>query len=159
MKLVAGTLFAVLVLAIPCPSQKPPQDARSYYNELHDSGSAWNKGNRFNRVCFGEKHDSREAQDIFDATNSFLLVGFWGEPPATICKEICLLIQPFRNPNQVELNASDVRQVNRGTITRADGQLYAPFSSGAVQALFDKINKQTKRPRRVLLRHGRVVAE
>jgi hypothetical protein len=76
-----------------------------------------------------------------------------------ICKEICLLIQPFRNPSQVELNASDVRQVNRGTITRADGQLYAPFKSGAVHALFDKINKQTKRPRRVLLRHGRVVVE
>jgi len=76
-----------------------------------------------------------------------------------ISKEICLLVQPFRNPSQVTLNASDVRHVNRGTITRADSQLYAPFNSGAVQALFDKINKQTKRPRRVLLRHGRVVIE
>jgi hypothetical protein len=76
-----------------------------------------------------------------------------------VCKEICLLTQPFRNPGQVALNASDVRQVNRGTITRADGQLYAPFNSGAIQALFVKINKQTKRPRRVLLRHGRVVVE
>ncbi len=43
--------------------------------------------------------------------------------------------------------------------TRADGQLYAPFNSGAVQTLFDKINKQTKQTRRVLLRHGRVVVE
>jgi Protein of unknown function (DUF4238) len=34
-----------------------------------------------------------------------------------VCKEICLLTQPFRNPGQVALNASDVRQVNRGTIT------------------------------------------
>jgi len=76
-----------------------------------------------------------------------------------ICKEICLLVQPFRNPSQVALNSSNVRQVNRGTITRADGQLYAPFNSVAVQTLFDKINKQTKRPRRVLLRHGRVVVE
>jgi hypothetical protein len=76
-----------------------------------------------------------------------------------ICKEICLLVQPFRNPSQVALNASDVRQANHGTITRADGQLYAPFNSGAVQTLVDKINKQTKRPRRVLLRHGRVVVE
>ncbi len=43
--------------------------------------------------------------------------------------------------------------------TRADGHLYAPFNSGAVQTLFDKINKQTKQTRRVLLRHGRVVVE
>src|SRR5262244_3696219 len=76
-----------------------------------------------------------------------------------ICKEICLLVQPFRNPSQIALNASNVRQVNRGTITRADSQLYAPFNSGAVQTLFDRINKQTKGPRRVLLRHGRVVVE
>jgi Protein of unknown function (DUF4238) len=76
-----------------------------------------------------------------------------------ICKDICLLAQPRRNPDTVRLNASDVRQVNRGTITRADGQLYAPFNSGPVQRLFNKIHKQTSRPRRVLLDHGRVVVE
>jgi hypothetical protein len=76
-----------------------------------------------------------------------------------ICKEICLLVQPYRNPKQIHLSASDVRQVNRATMTRADGQLYAAFNSDAVQSLFERIHKQTAKPGRVLVRHGRVVLE
>lgn len=76
-----------------------------------------------------------------------------------ICKEICLLVQAYRNAGQITLSASDVRQVNGGTITRADRQLYSPFKSDTVQALFDRIHKETVRPRRVLLRRGRVVVE
>jgi hypothetical protein len=65
-------------------TKKVPQDARDYYNELRESGSSWNKGNRFNRVCFGEKHDPRTMPDILDGTDTFLLVGFFGESPDTI---------------------------------------------------------------------------
>jgi len=70
-----------------------------------------------------------------------------------------VLGQPYRNRRQITLSASDLRQVNRATITRADGQLYAPVNSIAVQKIFNEIHKQTARPRRVLLDHGRVVIQ
>jgi len=33
-----------------------------------------------------------------------------------ICKEVCLLVQPYPSPNQIRLTSSDVRQVNRATV-------------------------------------------
>ena len=75
-------------------------------------------------------------------------------------KRFACLPSPIRISRLVQLTAaSEVRRVNSGTITRADGQLYAPFNLGAVKKLFDAVSSQTKRPRRVLLKHGHVVEE
>ena len=95
---------------------------------------------------------------LFDrAEGSSHGIGFASSPAPhftfPISKEICLLAQPHPNPRLVELTASEVRRVNSGTITRADGQLYAPFNIGAVKKLFDAVSSQTgKQPRRVLLK-------
>jgi hypothetical protein len=78
------SLIPILLFALVRPSPSSPMDARAYYRELHDSGAAWNDGHRFNRVCFGEEHPRGEPQDNFVATNTFLLVGFWGRSPKNI---------------------------------------------------------------------------
>ncbi len=100
---------------------------------------------------------------LFDPIEGSMGIGFATSPAVhftfPLSKEICLLAQPHPNPVRVRLSPSEVRRVNRGSITRADGQLYAPFRSGAVQKLFTEVSIQTRRPRRVLLKHGRVVEE
>ncbi len=100
---------------------------------------------------------------LFDPIEGSTGIGFASSPAVhftfPLSKEICLLAQPHPNPGSVKLSPSEVRRVNRGTITRADGQLYAPFHSVAVQRLFDDVSMQTRKPRRVLLKHGRVVEE
>jgi hypothetical protein len=101
---------------------------------------------------------------LFDiAEGSSHGIGFASSPAPhftfPISREICLLAQPHPNPRLVKLTPSEVRRVNSGTITRADGQLYAPFNIGAVKKLFDAVSSQTQRPHRVLLKHGHVVEE
>jgi hypothetical protein len=90
-------------------------------------------------------------------------VGFASSPAAhftfPISKEICLLAQHHPNPPSLQLTPAGVRQTNTGTITRADRQLYAPFSRRAVSQLFERVAEQKKSPSRVLFRQGRVVEE
>lgn len=90
-------------------------------------------------------------------------IGFLSSPAVhftfPISKDICLLARRHTQPLAVDLTASEVRQTNTGTITRADGQLYAPFRSHAVQELFDHVFKQKNPTRRVMLKQGRVVEE
>jgi hypothetical protein len=88
MEFLAWILCAIFTISVPTPSQDKasatPQNAREYYKELHDSGDGWNKGNSFNRVCFGDEHPRSEPADPFTATNTFILVSFWGVSPKTI---------------------------------------------------------------------------
>jgi hypothetical protein len=88
MKKSALISFLMLALAVPAPSQHngspTRQNARDYYTELHDSGDAWNKGHRFNRVCFGDEHPRGEIPDMFVATKTFTLIGFWEASPEII---------------------------------------------------------------------------
>jgi hypothetical protein len=90
-------------------------------------------------------------------------IGFASSPVAhftfPISREICLLAQHQRGPEAAQLNGSRVRSVNKGTITRADSQLYAPFKSSAVQGILDSIVKQRRGSGKVLFSKGRVVEE
>jgi hypothetical protein len=90
-------------------------------------------------------------------------IGFASSPAAhflfPISKQICLLAEHSPNPPSVGVNASRVRRLNKGTITRADRQVYAPFNSAAVRKLFDFVYQQKNPPRRILFKHGRVVEE
>lgn len=89
--------------------------------------------------------------------------GFLGNPAAyftfPIGREICLLAQFQPKALPAHVTDSDVRRTNKGTITRADSQLYAPFQSDRVRQLFDHVSEQKKRSRRILLKRGHVVEE
>jgi len=70
---------------------------------------------------------------------------------------VCLLAQHQQGPATAELNGSKVRSVNKGTITRADSQLYAPFESASVQKILDSVVSQRTALGRVLFKKGRVI--
>jgi hypothetical protein len=90
-------------------------------------------------------------------------IGFSSSPAAyftfPVSRHVCLLAQHQRGPEKAELNGSMVRSVNRGTIARADSQLYAPFKSASVQKILDSVVSQRTTLRKVLIRKGRVVLE
>ena len=90
-------------------------------------------------------------------------IGFASSPVAhftfPISRGVCLLAQHRRGPATAKLNGSKVRSVNKGTITPADSQLYAPFESASVQRLLDGVVSQRNTSGKVLLSKGRVVEE
>jgi len=90
-------------------------------------------------------------------------VGFSSSPAAhftfPISRQVCLLAEHQQGPNTAELNGSQVRSVNKGTIIRADSQLYAPFKSASVQKILHSVMGQRTRPGRILIRKGQVVEE
>ena len=55
--------------------------------------------------------------------------------------------------------SAKVREVNKGTILRADTQLYAPFQSQKIQQLLDSVVNARPATKRVLIKKGRVVEE
>jgi hypothetical protein len=75
-----------------------------------------------------------------------------------LSQELCLMGLHDRSQDLQELSPAGVRAVNKGTITRADAQVYAPFNSDKVQAIVDRV-LVSKGRRRVLLRKGIVVVE
>jgi uncharacterized protein DUF4238 len=88
-------------------------------------------------------------------------IGFASSPAAhftfPVSRSMCLLAGHQQGPETAELNGSKVRTVNKGTITRADSQLYAPFKSEAVQKILDSVVSQRTTSEKVLLSKGRVV--
>ena len=88
-------------------------------------------------------------------------IGFASSPAAhftfSISRGACLLAQHQQGPETAKLSGSKVRFVNKGTITRADSQLYAPFGSASVQKIFDSVVSQRTTSGKVLLNRGRVV--
>jgi len=101
---------------------------------------------------------------LFDPTASPTRgIGFMSSPAAhftfPICRTVCLLAH-YGHPQEArELTPSEVRQTNKGTITRADSQLYAPFGYSAVQGILNDVVKAKGAPRRVLFSKGRAVVE
>ncbi len=88
-------------------------------------------------------------------------IGFASSPTAhftfPISRDMCLLASHQQGPETAELNGFKVRSVNKGTITRADSQLYAPFKSEPVQKTLDSVLSQTSTSGKVLFSKGRVV--
>jgi Protein of unknown function (DUF4238) len=77
-----------------------------------------------------------------------------------ISREICLLARHVGPPQQVaRISAAGVRQVNKGAIRRADSQLYAPFQSSKAQELHDAAVVARGKPKRVMVKRGRIVEE
>jgi hypothetical protein len=76
-----------------------------------------------------------------------------------LSKHVCLRGAHTSGPSSSELDAASVRAVNKAIIERVDSQLYAPFRSEAVQRLLNFVATNSVRPRRVLLRRGRVTEE
>jgi uncharacterized protein DUF4238 len=77
-----------------------------------------------------------------------------------ISREICLLARHVGPAQQVaRISATGVRQVNKGAITRADTQLYAPFPSSKVQELHNAAVLARGKPKRVMVKKGKIVEE
>jgi len=91
-------------------------------------------------------------------------VGFLSSPDTyftfPISRIICLLGKHF-GPAQrtTRISSLDVRQVNKGTISRADTQLYSPFRSAKVQVLHDQAVLARGDPKRVMVKRGQIVEE
>lgn len=90
-------------------------------------------------------------------------VGFASSPAAhftfPISRDVALLAKHQQDHESVEISGFRVRSVNKGTITRADSQLYAPFRSTRVQEILDSVVRQRPVSGRVLFRKGRVLEE
>jgi hypothetical protein len=78
-----------------------------------------------------------------------------------VSRDICLLLRHRAGVSQAvtRVASSRVREVNKGTILRADTQLYAPFQSRKVQQLLDSVVNARPAPKRVLIKKGKVVEE
>jgi uncharacterized protein DUF4238 len=90
-------------------------------------------------------------------------IGFKSSPAAhftfPISRNVCLLAQHLPGPEARELNPSSIRTVNKGTITRADSQLYAPFASNGVQEILNHVVKRKGGPKKVLFSKGLTVVK
>jgi hypothetical protein len=103
---------------------------------------------------------------VFDApTVDVPGTGFLSSPNTyvtfPISREICLLAKHLSGPAQkvARISGTGVRQVNKGSILRADTQLYAPFQSQRVQKIHDAEAALRGKPRRVMIKQGRIVEE
>jgi len=90
-------------------------------------------------------------------------IGFASSPVAhftfPLSRGICLLAHHMRGPETRELNALQVRSINKANITRTDSQLYSPFVSLGVQKLLNDVVKLKGGPRKVLFSKGRTVVQ
>jgi hypothetical protein len=151
--------------------------------ELHQTNRGWTVQEMFEnlmmlqQVIFGMKWTlllgtadddgfltSDNPVSLFDPLGSPIGgIGFMSSPAAhftfPISRSVCLLAQHLRGPEASELNPSKIRSVNKGTITRVDSQLYAPFASSAVQQILDDVVKRKGGPRKVLFSKGRTVVK
>ncbi len=98
---------------------------------------------------------------LFDPMQGFAGTGFASSPAAhftfPISRDICLLASHQPRRAAIELNSSQVRSVNKGTIGQADVQLYAPFKSAHVQTILDSAIKHRPARKEVLIKKGRLV--
>jgi Protein of unknown function (DUF4238) len=103
---------------------------------------------------------------VFDApTVDVPGTGFLSSPDTyftfPISREICLMARhPPGSAQRVgRISAFGIRQVNKGTISRADTQLYAPFRSRRVQELHDAAVMARGTPKRIMVKRGKIVEE
>lgn len=103
---------------------------------------------------------------VFDApTVDVPGTGFLSSPDThitfPISREICLTAKHLPGPAQrvARIAAVGIRRVNKGTISRADTQLYAPFRSEKVQELHDAAIAARGVPKRIKVKQGKVVEE
>lgn len=103
---------------------------------------------------------------VFDApTVDVPGTGFLSSPDTyftfPISREICLTAKHLPGPAQrlSRISAAGTRRVNKGTIDRADTQLYAPFRSQKVQELHDAAVAARGRPKRIMVKQGKIVEE
>lgn len=78
-----------------------------------------------------------------------------------VSRDLCLFAKHRPGTPQaiLRMNAAKVREVNKGTISRADTQLYAPFESPKVQELLNSVVSARGKPKRVMIKYGQVVEE
>ena len=78
-----------------------------------------------------------------------------------VSRQICLMANhtPGQSQRVARISAAGVRQVNKGTINRADTQLYAPFRSQEVQELHDSAVSARGKPKRIMVKQGKIVEE
>ena len=92
-------------------------------------------------------------------------VGFLSSPDTyftfPICRSICLLAKHLVGPalGVKQISPRGVRQVNKGAISRADDQLYAPFESAKVQELHNTAVRARGKRKRVMVKKGVIVEE
>jgi Protein of unknown function (DUF4238) len=88
-------------------------------------------------------------------------IGFASSPAAhftfPLSSSICFVGYNVQSPSVHNMRSFEVRQINRGTISRAESQLYAPFKSAKVQTLLDKTVANKIGSGKVLFSKGRVV--
>ena len=100
---------------------------------------------------------------VFDHTPPFPgAVAFLSSPNSfftfPLSSQICLIGAHKQVTSSAKFTEGEVREVNKGTISRCDQQLYASFPSTKIQSLLDKF-RLGKIPKRVKLIRGRVVEE
>jgi hypothetical protein len=78
-----------------------------------------------------------------------------------VSRAICLLLNHRAGVPQAvtRVGSARVREINKGTILRADTQLYAPFQSEKVQRLLDSVVSARPAPKTVFIKKGLVVEE
>jgi hypothetical protein len=78
-----------------------------------------------------------------------------------ISREVCLMARHTPGPAQrvARISPAGVRQINKGIINRADTQLYAPFRSQNVQELHDAAISARGKPKRIMVKQGKIVEE
>jgi hypothetical protein len=100
---------------------------------------------------------------LFDPMRGFAGTGFSSSPAAhftfPISRDVCLLASHKRGGAAIEVNSSQARSVNKGTIGQADSQVYAPFKSAHVQNLLNYAIKARPRRTEVLMKKGKLVEE
>jgi hypothetical protein len=151
--------------------------------ELHQKNRGWTVQEMFKnlmmlqQVIFDMKwsfllaaHDddgfltSDNPVSLFDPLASPLRgIGFRSSPAShfsfPLSRSVCLMAQHVPGSEARELNASQIRSVNRASITRADSQLYAPFVSSGVQKILNEVVRLKGGPKKVLFSKGRIVVE
>jgi hypothetical protein len=90
-------------------------------------------------------------------------IGFASSPAAyftfPISRDVCLFAGHQPGLEFSELSSVQVRAINKAAISRADGQVYAPFKSSGVQGILDSFLKSRPQRTRVMMKKGRVVEE
>lgn len=75
-----------------------------------------------------------------------------------LSRSLCLIAGYAPMPINQKIDPAKVREINTANIGCCDRQLYAPFESGKVQKILDKI-ASSRRSGKVFFRQGRIVME
>src|SRR5215469_4132922 len=89
--------------------------------------------------------------------------GFESSPQAyftfALSKSLCLLARHYKAQSVANATSREVRRINKGTVGRADTQIYAPFNSMKIQEMLNEVVGRRRGSGKIYLRHGRAVRE